>query len=63
MTVCSEKIRGIQWLKMNVYPFCVIAEKSKHQWEFKGIDIPVEGHKSWRQCVQEKKKARLWQWH
>lgn len=29
ITVCCGKIRGIQGLKMNVYPFCMLAGKTK----------------------------------
>ena len=54
MTVCCEKIRGIQSPRMTVYPFCILAEQSKHQWELRGIDIPVERCASCTHCVREK---------
>lgn len=49
MTACCESIREMQSLRISVYPFCLLAEKSKHLQEFKGRDISGQGRKSWRQ--------------
>lgn len=59
MTACYENIRGMQWLKISVYPFCLLTEKSKHLQEFRGGDVSVQGHKSWRRCAERKGQTVL----
>lgn len=50
MTTCCENIRGMQSLKISVYPFYLLAQKSKHLQEFQGIDTSVQGQNLEARC-------------